>query len=90
MVANFFAVDFQTLEKLERRVLEEVARAERLALAPLSRALGVSEEALAPSVFALATMGYLAPEADGYRIGNSFFHRWLSRARALAGGEAGQ
>lgn len=89
MVANFFSVDFQTLEKAERRVLEEVARAESLDLPSLCRTLGVSQEALAPSVFALVTMGYLTGEAGGYRIGNSFFNRWLHRARLLAGGEAG-
>ena len=88
MVANFFSVDFQTLEKSERRVLEEVARADSLDLPALCRTLGVTEDTLAPSVFALVTMGYLSADSGGYRIGNSFFNRWLHRARVLTGGEA--
>lgn len=88
MVANFFSHDFATLEKLERRVLEEVARAEHLTSRGLAQALNVGEEVLQPILFALATMGYLAADGDGFRIGNSFFFRWLRRARALAASES--
>jgi hypothetical protein len=88
MVANFFSVDFQTLEKTERRVLEEVARGERMTSELISQALGMAEETLAPSVVALGKMGYLVREGAEYRIGNSFFFRWLRRSRALGAGEA--
>ncbi len=88
MVANFFSVDFQTLEKTERRALEEVARAERLTLRQVSQKVGIPEDALAPSLVALAKMGYLTPDRDGYRVGNSFFARWLSRSQALGAAEA--
>jgi len=89
MVANFFSVDFQTLEKPERRVVEEVARAERITLRQISQGVAIPEEALAPSLVALEKMGYLALEGQDYRVGNSFFCRWLRRARALGAPEAG-
>jgi hypothetical protein len=88
MVANFFSVDFQTLEKPERRVLEEVARAEQLTLKQISQTVSIPEEALAPGLVALDRMGYLTLDGDGYRVGNSFFGRWLRRARSLGGAEA--
>jgi hypothetical protein len=87
-VANFFAVDSQMLEKLERRVLEEVARAEQLTLKQISQVVSVPEEELAPSLGALGKMGYLASDIDGYRIGNSFLSRWLRRSRPLGAAEA--
>jgi hypothetical protein len=88
MVANFFAVDFQTLERPEHQVLEEVARREALTTRGIAQALGMSVEGLAPALFALKTMGYLALEGDTYRIGNTFFHRWLRRTRTPATAEA--
>jgi hypothetical protein len=88
MVANFFAVDFQTLEKPEHQVLEEVARREVLTTKGLAQSLGMSVEGLLPILFALRTMGYLALEGDSYRIGNAFFCRWLRRTRMSAGAEA--
>jgi hypothetical protein len=86
MVANFFSIDFQTLDPLERRILEEVARAESLTLEGLVKATGVPSDELEPSRYALQTMGYLAPVADAYTVGNSFFSRWLRRSRAQATG----
>jgi hypothetical protein len=90
MVANFFSVDFQTLEKHERRMIEEVARADRLTLKQIGQAVSAPEEALAPSLVALEKMGYLTLDAQGYRVGNSFFCRWLRRARTPGAAEAGQ
>ncbi len=87
MVANFFSHDLTTLEKLERHVLEEVAREERLTAKAVALALNVGEEVLQPILFALSTMGYLSADGDGFRIGNSFFFRWLRRARAAASSE---
>jgi hypothetical protein len=89
MVANFFSLDFQTLEKVERRILADVARAGSLDLAALAAELSVNRDALASSVFALGTMGYLAAEGDRYRIGNAFFSRWLRRTRTPLGNEVG-
>jgi len=79
MVANFFAVDFQTLETTERTLLEEVARSGPCTSEDLARATGDSGERLEPVVFGLKMMGYLADEAGRYRIGNWFFERWLKR-----------
>jgi hypothetical protein len=80
MVSNFFSVDFQTLEAPERLILEEVAREgtrTRKELAPVAR---LSEDAIEPVLYSLQMMGYLALEGARYRIGNSFFERWLRRA----------
>jgi len=82
MVANFFAVDFQTLEPLERGVLEEVAREGALGSRELSQAVGRSEDALGASLFGLVQMGYLVADGARYRLGNWFFERWLKRVVA--------
>ena len=82
MVANFFSVDFQTLDASERRILEEVAREGERSPQQLAQATGLREEALEPALFGLRKMGYLAPTEPGCRIGNWFFERWLRRVAA--------
>jgi hypothetical protein len=84
MVANFFSVDFQTLDPEERALLEEVARDGPRTRRDLAQALRRSEEATEPVVYGLRMMGYLAEEGGGYRIGNWFFDRWLRRVVAGA------
>lgn len=88
MVANFFSVDFQTLESEERAILEEAAREGRRTPGELARSLGRSEEALAADLFSLEMLGYLARDADAYRVGNWFFERWLKRVAAERRDEA--
>jgi hypothetical protein len=87
MVANFFSVDFQTLEVTERGVLEELAREGALGGRELSQAVGRSEDALEPSLFGLTQMGYLTAQGGRYRLGNWFFERWLKRVVAARAGE---
>ncbi len=82
MVANFFAVDFATLDPEERALLEEVAREGSRSPQELAHARGRSEEALAPLLFGLRMMGYLAPDGSRLRVGNWFFERWLRRVDA--------
>jgi hypothetical protein len=82
MVANFFSVDFQTLDESERRLLEEVAREGERSSRQLAQATGLTEEFLEPSLFGLRMMGYLSQAEPGYRIGNWFFERWLRRVAA--------
>jgi hypothetical protein len=87
MVANFFSVDFQTLEEGERAILEEVAREGRLSPRALAQAAGRTEDDLEPLVYGLVMLGYLARDGGDYRLGNWFFERWLRRvttARASA------
>lgn len=88
MVANFFSVDFQTLEGEERAILEEAAREGRRTPSELARSLGRSEEALEADLFSLEMLGYLARDADAYRVGNWFFERWLRRVAAERRDEA--
>lgn len=91
MVANFFAVDFQTLEPPERLALEETARGGQRTPAQLAEATGLTDEQIKPVLYGLKMMGYLAPAADdgAYTIGNWFFERWLRRVstRPTAGQE---
>jgi AAA domain len=95
MVANFFSVDFQTLDAEERTLLEDVARGAGRTRAELAARIGRSEEATEPLLLGLRLMGYLQAEGEGYRVGNWFFDRWLRRAapapadaaRPLAKGE---
>ena len=84
MVANFFAVDFQTLEATERFILEEVARRAQATLAEIAEAARVHDDAAEPLLFGLRMMGYLSVDGSRYRVGNSFFERWLKRAVAAA------
>ena len=84
MVANFFSVDFQTLDGDERLVLEEVARQGNRTRRQLADLTGRSEEAAESLVFGLEMMGYLAADGTHYRVGNWFFDRWLRRAEAPA------
>jgi hypothetical protein len=83
MVANFFAVDFQTLEAPERALLEELSREGEGDAAELGRVTRLSGDALETHLQGLRQMGYLAHEKDRYSIANSFFERWLRRAGTL-------
>jgi hypothetical protein len=87
MVANFFAIDFQTLDPEERSLLEVVVRQGRSTSAALAAALGRDEEGLAPRIYALRMLGYLVLEAGSYRVPSWFFERWLRRV-GTAGSEA--
>jgi hypothetical protein len=82
MVANFFSVDFQTLEAHERQILEEVARERTRTEAELASVTGMAKDALEPALYGLRMMGYLASDGERFRIGNSFFERWLRRVGA--------
>jgi hypothetical protein len=84
MVANFFAVDFQTLEADERTLLEEVAREGSRTPRELAGVVNRSDETLQPLLFGLRMMGYLAPDGARLRVGNWFFERWLRRAATAA------
>ncbi len=88
MVANFFSVDFQTLEPHERLILEEVAREGGRTQKELTQVAGLSEDALEPVLFGLRMLGYLAATADGHRVGNWFFERWLKRVATSKSGAA--
>jgi hypothetical protein len=79
MVANFFAVDFGTLEETERALLSEVALESRRTRPELARALGRPEEDLDSPLYGLSALGYLGRDGEAYRIGNWFFERWLRR-----------
>ncbi len=79
MVANYFAVDFGTLEEVERDALSEVAREGRRTRGELARKLGRPEEELDSPLYGLSMLGYLARDGDAYRLANWFFERWLRR-----------
>jgi hypothetical protein len=79
MVANYFAVDFGTLEPVERDALSEVAREGRRTRGELARKLGRPEEDLDSPLYGLSMLGYLARDGDAYHLANWFFERWLRR-----------
>lgn len=79
MVSNYFAVDFGTLEAVERDLLSEVAREGRRTRGELARALGRPEDDLDSALYGLTMLGYLARDGQAYRLANWFFERWLRR-----------
>ncbi|HYN04049.1 MAG TPA: AAA family ATPase [Vicinamibacteria bacterium] len=79
MIANYFAVDFNTLLEGERALLSEVAREGKRTRAELARALARPEEDLETPLYGLSMLGYLAKDGDGWRLGNWLFERWLRR-----------
>ncbi len=88
MVANFFSVDFQTLEPRERLILEEVAREGPRSRKELALVAGEAEDTIESTLFGLAMMGYLAADEERYLIGNWFFERWLRRVASARTTEA--
>lgn len=84
MIANYFAVDFATLDEGERALLSHVAREGSCGRAELARALGRSEELLEAPLYGLSMLGYLTRDGEGYRLGNWLFERWLRRKVAAA------
>lgn len=85
MVSNFFSVDYQTLESIERRILEEVARERSLTPGDIGSALSTPGDTLGPHLLGLAQMGYLKQAGGRYSIGNWFFETWLRRQSLLRG-----
>jgi hypothetical protein len=84
MVANFFSVDFQTLDNDERAILEDVAREGRRTRKELAQVVSGGEDRLEQLLFGLRMMGYLAVEDSGLRVGNWFFERWLRRVSSAS------
>jgi hypothetical protein len=84
MVANFFSVDFQTLDGDERTLLEQVAREGTRSRKDLAQAVRRTEDATEPLLYGLRMMGYLTQDEGQFRIGNWFFDRWLKRVAAGA------
>jgi hypothetical protein len=79
MIANYFAVDFATLEASEQTLLSDVAREGQRTRRELARALARPEEYLETLLYGLSMLGYLAREGDAWRLGNWLFERWLRR-----------
>jgi len=88
MVANFFSVDFQTLEPRERLLLEEASREGSRTRKELALVAGDTEDGVEPALFGLTKMGYIAGDGERYRIGNWFFDRWLRRVATARASEA--
>lgn len=86
MVSNFFSVDAQTLEPIERRIIEEVARERALSPADIGAALSTPGDTLGPRLLGLAQMGYLKQAGGKYSIGNWFFETWLRRQSLIRSG----
>jgi AAA domain len=82
MVANFFSVDFQTLDPAERLVLEEVARNPGVRQAEISETTRLHDDTLSGLLYGLRMLGYIAAEQGAHRLSNWFFERWLRRALA--------
>src|SRR5581483_1225776 len=77
MVANFFSVDFQTLDPGERQVLGEIARQPGATRTDLGESTGLAEEALDGLLYGLRMLGYISAYQGTHRLSNWFFERWL-------------
>jgi hypothetical protein len=85
MVANYFSVDFSTLEETERALLSEIAREGPRTKRQLAQALGRTEDALATPVHGLSMLGYLTRDGEAWRLGNWLFELWLRRRVGAVG-----
>jgi hypothetical protein len=90
MVANFFAVDFGTLEEVERSLLSELAREGPRTRRELAQAVALPEDALETPLYGLSMLGYLRREGESWQLGNWFFERWLRRRVSLPAGREGR
>ena len=79
MVANFFSVDFQTLDPTERTVLEEAAQNQGATRADLAAVTRLPDDSLDGILYGLQMLGYITAQDGRHRLSNWFFERWLRR-----------
>ncbi len=79
MVANFFAVDFQTLAEAEQALLSELAQEGARTPRELAAATGQSEDAIEVALYGLTMLGYVAREGETCRLANWLFELWMRR-----------
>jgi hypothetical protein len=79
MVANFFSVDFQTLDPTERTVLEEAAQNQGATRADMAAATRLPDDSLDGVLYGLQMLGYITAQDGRHRLSNWFFERWLRR-----------
>ncbi len=79
MVANFFAVDFQTLAEAEQALLSELAQEGARTPRELAAATGQSEDAIEVALYGLTMLGYVAREGKTCRLANWLFELWMRR-----------
>ena len=80
MVANYFSVDFATLEAVERDAARRGGAGGPAARGRAgARRSARPEEDLETPLYGLSMLGYLARDGEAYRLGNWFFERWLRR-----------
>ncbi len=77
-VGHLFAVDFDTLNRAERRILRSVVRSGPATSAALGGRLEISRAALGGGLTRLESLGLLCRDPEGrVAVANRFFHRWL-------------
>jgi hypothetical protein len=78
ILASFFALDYQRIAALERRLLLTVAEAGEVSEPDLMAALGlVSPVQLAAMTHSLHELGHLREGKAGWAVGSEFLRRWL-------------
>jgi hypothetical protein len=84
MVANYFSVDFSTLDEGERALLSQVAREGTCTRRELALALARTEDTLEMPLHGLSMLGYLSRQGEGWKLGSWLFERWLRRRVAAS------
>lgn len=83
MVSHFFAVDFEYLDRSEKRILWHVLNAGATDENFLKTKTSFAAENLSKILLALIQLGYLRRSEGKIRISNYFFDKWLKREREV-------
>ncbi|RMF70380.1 MAG: serine/threonine protein kinase [Calditrichaeota bacterium] len=81
MISQFFSIDFQYLDAVEKDILLYLLENKTLGAADLARLTPHPEEKLGQGLFELVQMGLVEQESDAYHIANYFFEKWLEREK---------
>ncbi len=79
MVSHFFAVDYESLDPAEKKILLLLVQGENLDTVALETRVGVGGDRVSALLYELRQLGCVKQVGTGYSISNFFFERWLRR-----------
>jgi RNA polymerase sigma factor (TIGR02999 family) len=81
MVSYFFAVDFEMLSPVERRILRELSAVSAGSSSTLERRLDLPSKQIYGQLHQLENLGFLQSDNDqDFTLANSFFQKWIQHS----------